>query len=59
MDQFYCKGLKGRKYLVILDEAFSGNINEDLIVRIDKMKQEHRSVLTQFKNEFEGSFKRE
>lgn len=40
MDQFYCKGLKGiYDYISLkLEEAFTGNVNDDLLGRIDKMK---------------------
>ena len=42
-----------------LEEAFEGNINEEILGRIEKMKMDHRNVLTAFRSDFEGSFKRE
>lgn len=59
MDQFYCRGLKGIINNLIKDDAFTNNINEEYLGRIEKMKQDHRMVLTQFRSDFEESYKRE
>ena len=69
MDQYYCRGLKGTKFLVLYiikknetkkkEDAFSGNVNEEALYRIDRSKQDHKKFLTEFRSELQGTFKRE